>query len=135
MNAKSEKTSPAVDQAELDAAETEAAKPESGSAYIHVFGKPFTFEGETFEKLTFDWDTLTAADGLAIENELASTGRAVISPEFSGEYLIRMAARACKERRADGKRRLGIDAYRAMPMRDFAAIRGKARSFLLRAGS
>ena len=103
--------------------------------YSHTFKTPFMFEGETFERLIFDWQSLTAADALAIENELAAQGIAVVTPEFSGEYLLRMAARACTTRRADGKRFLGIDAYRTMPMRDYVAIRNRARSFLLRAES
>ena len=133
MSATKEKNTPAVDQQELDAAETAAVI--SNDTYTHTFAKPFTFEGETFETLTFDWDKLTAADGLAIENELASLGRAVITPEFSGEYLIRMAARACTTLRADGKRRLGVDAYRTMSLADYSRIRSRARSFLLHAGS
>jgi hypothetical protein len=47
--------------------------------------------------------------------------------EMSGEYQIRLAARACKER-------LGVDAFTAMPLRDFRRIRNRARSFLLSAG-
>lgn len=116
------------------AAELEDAE-NSRDAYIHLFKTPFIFEGETFEKLSFDWGSLTAADALAIENELAAQGIAVITPEFSGEYLLRMAARACTTFRADGKRRLGIDAYSAISMRDYVAIRNRARSFLLRAES
>lgn len=125
----------AVDERELDVAETEAKAATSVDTYTHIFDKPFTFEGETFEQLAFDWSKLTAADGLAIENELASMGRAVITPEFSGEYLIRMAARACTTLRSDGHRRLGVDAYRTMSLADYSRIRGRARSFLLRAGS
>ena len=133
MSVTKENKVPAVDEKEFDAAEAAAAT--SGDTYTHTFVKPFTFEGETFETLTFDWDKLTAADGLAIENELAAMGRAVITPEFSGEYLIRMAARACTTLRADGQRRLGVDAYRAMSLADYSRIRSRARSFLLRAGS
>lgn len=133
MSVEKTKNNAAVDERELDVAETEAAT--SVDTYTHIFAKPFTFEGETFEQLTFDWSKLTAADGLAIENELASMGRAVITPEFSGEYLIRMAARACTTLRADGHRRLGVDAYRTMSLADYSRIRSRARSFLLRAGS
>lgn len=103
------------------------------SAYKHELSAPFTFEGETFRELTFDFAKLTAADSLAIENEMAALNKSVLVPEFSGEYLLRMAVRACTVTRSDG-RRLGIDAFRALPLADYVRIRGRARSFLLRAG-
>lgn len=106
----------------------------SPDTYTHTFAKPWTFEGESFEALTFNFGKLTAADSLAIEAELSSLGQPTIIPEFSGDYLIRMAMRACIDRRSDG-RKLGVDAFRTLPMADYVRIRGRARSFLLRAGS
>ena len=38
--------------------------------YTHTFAKPFTYEGETHDKLSFDWTTLTGRDSLAIEAEI-----------------------------------------------------------------
>ena len=131
MENKKENTGTAlVDGRELDAAE-QAAR-DSAHSYTHVFDSPFEFEGESFGSLSFDWERLTGGDSLAIEREvLAVTGRPVVTPEFSGEYLIRMAVRACTTLRQDGKRKLGADAYRAMRMSDFNPIRNAARSFLL----
>lgn len=121
-----------IDEREYEAAVREA---ENGrDTYVHVFARPFTFEGESIDSLTFDFGTLTAADALTIESELAAQGRAVITPEFSGDFLMHMAMRACTYRRADG-RRLGIDAFRTLPLAAFIRIRGRARSFLLRAES
>ena len=119
----------AIDEKEFEAAMKEAEN--SVSHYTHEFAKPFTFEGETFETLSFDFGMLTAADSIAIEAELASIGRSVFAPEISGDYLLRMAMRACTDKRKDG-RKLGADAFLAMPLADFNKIRGKARSFLLR---
>lgn len=121
-----------VDEKEYEAAMEEAEQ--SQDVYVHVFSKPFTFEGESFASLSFDFGSLTAADSLAIESELNSIGQPTLVPEFSGDYLIRMAMRACTDRRADG-RKLGLDAFRTLPMAAYVKIRGKARSFLLRAGS
>ena len=121
----------AVPEEEYEAAVKEAEN--SQDVYKHVFTKPFVFEDESFDSLTFDFGSLTAADSLAIENEVAALGQAVITPEFSGEYLIRMAMRACTDRRKDG-RRLGVDAFKALPIAPFIRIRSRARSFLLRAG-
>lgn len=123
---------PVVDEAEYEAAVQEAEN--SQDTYVHTFSKPFTFEGESFDSLTFDFSKLTANDSLAIEAELTAQGQVLITPEFSGEYLIRMAMRACTARRNDG-RKLGIDAFRTLPMAAYVRIRGRARSFLLRAES
>ena len=113
--------------------EPDAEEAGSVDTYVHIFDKPFTFEGETFESLSFDFGALTAADSLAVERELADMGRRELAPETAGAYQIRLAARACTTRRADG-RRLGVDAYMAMPIAAYTRIRGRVRSFLLLAG-
>ena len=127
---------PAVNGAEFAAAET-AAKAEEGntSAYVHKLKKPFTFEGCTIEELSFDFDRLTGNDSLAIEDELQAMNKPVIVPTFSGQYLVRMAARACTTTLTspDGKsRRVGADVIQALPIGDYNRIRARARSFLLR---
>lgn len=113
---------------EINEKETEVkveTEKEAG-IYTHRFSKPFTFEEKTYKELSFDFEGLTGADSLSIENELASLGKVVVSPEFSGEYLIRLAVRACQEK-------IGADVFAAMPLRDYNKIRGKARSFLMNA--
>ena len=120
----------AVDPAEFAVAEAEAK--ESTGTYTHTFSRPFLVDGTPVEELTFDWAGLTAEDSLAIENELQMMGKAVIALEFSGEYLLRMAVRACTT--TVNGRRVGIDAFRRMPIADYNRIRGRARSFLLRLG-
>ena len=79
------------------------------SGYTHTFDTPFTFEGRTYDTLTFDFSKLSGDDDIAIENELQALGKPVVVAEMSGEYQIRLAARACKER-------LGVDAFTAMPL-------------------
>lgn len=112
-----------VDEKELDIAEEEAIV--SGMSYTHKFKKPFEFEGKTYTTLTFDWGNLTGRDALAIENELQSLGKAVIVPQFSGEYLIRMAAKACEQP-------IAADAFEFMGLGDYNKIRAEARSFLIK---
>ena len=126
-----EKTS-VVDESEIEAAMAEAVN--GTDQFTRTLRKPVHFEGEVFETLTFDFGRLTAADSLNIEAELAAMNRVVIVPEFSGDYLLRMAMRACTNRRKDG-RKLGIDFFQALSLGDYVKIRGKARSFLLAAGS
>lgn len=86
--------------------------------------RPFEFEGKSYETLHFDFGKLTGKDCLAIENELQMLGRGAVAPEFSGEYLIRFAARALDEN-------LGHDFIAALPAATFTKIRNRARSFLL----
>ena len=112
----------AINDKELNAAE-QAAKS-STTSYTHNFATPFEYEGKTYESLTFNWGALTGNDFLIIEGEISAMGKALISPEFSSEFLVRMASRACNAQ-------LGSDALAAMPIGDFNRIRGKARSFLL----
>lgn len=121
--------------AEAAAAIEQAAQSESDSfVYVHTFSRPFQWEGKTYEKLTFHWDTLTGADHLEIEFEMMKQGKTLVVPEFTGEYLCGMAVRACDELReiAPPARKIAMKAF---PLKDFSAICSKARSFLMRSES
>lgn len=119
-----EKNTTAVDETELEAAREEAREATTNLFEIE-FKKPVIYNGKEYSKLSFDFEKLTGMDGLAIEEELQMMNKAVIVPVMSGEYLIRMAARACTER-------IGSDIFNSMPFREFNRIRAAARSFLLR---
>lgn len=120
---------------EAAALESEARAEQDNGIYTHTFKRPFSYQGVTIEKLTFDWGKLTGEDHLAIENELLLKGKTLVTPEFTGEFLCGMATRACTDRNGDGFRILNMEVLKAMPMRDFQTICKKARAFLLRAGS
>jgi hypothetical protein len=98
---------------------------DSGLTYTHKFRKPFEYDGKQYREMTFDWVSLTGEDGLSIENEMQQLGKPVVVPTFSGEYLIRLAAKACTEK-------IGSDAFKQMPISDYNKIRNAARSFLLK---
>jgi len=117
------KTDVIIDADEFAVAEKEAEQ--SSYSYTHKFRKPYEYEGKSYEEMTFDWGKLTGNDGLSIENEMQQLGKTVIVPTFSGEYLIRLAARACSVP-------IGSDAFLNMPISDFNKIRSAARSFLLK---
>lgn len=122
-----------VNDAEFAAAE-QAAQKEDASVYTHRFKRPVTVEGCTIEELTFDFDRLTGADSLAIEDELQALNKPVIVPTFSGQYLTRVAARACTTplTAPDGRTRpVGADTIMGLPISDYNRIRSRARSFLL----
>lgn len=108
-------------------------EPNDGS-YTHTFKRPYTYQGTTLEELTFDWDSLTGNDYIAIENELLRRGKTLVTPEFTIEFLCGMAVRACTRRSEEGFRVLSVDMMGSMPMREFRTICNRARSFLLRAG-
>ena len=92
------------------------------NSFTFQFKEPFTFEGRTFETLTFDWSRLTGADSLAIENN---------QPAYTGDYLVGMAVRACTERDAGGNRVVTEQTLRALPLGAFRKICNAARDFLL----
>lgn len=110
----------------LDEVVAEAKNDEDSlETYTHVLRKPFTYEEKTYDELVFEWGKLTGRDSISIENEVLRLGRPYVSPEFSAEYLIRMAAKACTLP-------IGIDLLEALPLVEFNRIKSKARSFLLR---
>lgn len=130
------KTTTIPDTAEqAEKLEAEARSEDDVSTYTHTFKKPFTFEGVTYEKLTFNWDSLSGRDSVAIERELLRRGLTTVMAEFTPEYLAAMAARACTYRNDEGFRTITTDAVYAMPLREFRRICGAARRFLMRSES
>lgn len=106
------------------------AQPDAGT-YVHKLKKPFTRGGRTVEALTFDWDSLTGRDYDAIEGEIVRGGGTLILPEYTGLFLSHMAVRACTDRDEKGMRLVDKDFLNALPLREYKAILGKARFFLL----
>lgn len=124
---KKEQVSELEEMAQNAEALEQAAKQEpDAAAYTHRFKKPFTWEGRTYEKLTFNWGKLTGSDYLAVENEMLAQGKTLVTPEFSGDFLMGIAARACTSQ-------MNVQTLKKMPIRNFRTILGRARSFLLRA--
>lgn len=113
----------AVDEKELEAAREEAEKTDVAHLTVEL-KKPVTYNGKEYTELSFDFDALTGKDGLAIEDELNRLGKALIVPTLSGEYLIRMAAKACTVK-------IGADIFDVLPLKDYNRIRAAARTFLL----
>jgi hypothetical protein len=113
-----------VDPQEYDAAVAEANADSAPAAYVHHFKKPFEYNGKTYDELGFRFDDLTGEDSLAIEAELQAKGIMVVAPTFNGEYLMRVAARACTED-------IGTDGFKRMRIVDFERIRSRTRNFLM----
>lgn len=106
---------------------------DANTRYVHMFKTPVTINGTQHEKLTFDWGSLTGSDHLAIESEMLTHGKTLVTPAFTGEFLCGMAVRACTNRDKNNIRVLDQNSMKALPLRDFQAICNKARNFLLRA--
>lgn len=111
-----------MQEEELEQAKAEAEKAEN--LFSLELKKPLTYEGKVYNELSFDFDTLTGKDSLAVERELSLRGIQVAVPAFSGEYIIRIAAKACTSR-------VGSDAFELMSLKDYNRLRSKVRNFLM----
>mgnify|MGYP004515487849 CR=1 FL=1 len=100
------------------------ANGNDGVFTLHLV-RPIEHEGKTYTDLTFDFDSLSGNDSLAIERELQMLGHTVIVANFDSEYLIRVCVKACTEP-------LGIDALGKLSIRDFNRLRNTVRGFLSR---
>ena len=100
----------------------EQAAGNSG-VYIHKFKKPFTWEGVTYDALTFNFEGLKGSDLEAVEEEMSAAGQYAISPEYSVIYILRLAARAAG---------VHSSVIENLPLHDANVIRGKTKTFLLR---
>lgn len=113
-----------LDEKEVEAAER--AAEDAPGVYTLTLAKPFTYEDITADKLTFDFEGLTVADSLAVEQELVTLGKPVIVRELNGDYLLRIACRACETK-------VSVDFLMRLPIRAGNNLMSAVRSFLMRA--
>ncbi|MBR6873022.1 MAG: phage tail assembly protein [Ruminococcus sp.] len=99
-------------------------KTEDTSFVTIELKKPISYNDKEYTELTFDFDALTGSDSLAIEDELMALGKSALVPALSSEYLIRFAAKACKEP-------IGSDIFLGMNIKDYQRVRNAAKNFLL----
>ena len=124
-----EKKSTVIEQdpKELELAEQKAKEEAAKDTAVRFTLKllsPIEYEGTTYEKLRFDFSEITGADSLNIETELNSQGIVLISPSYQTPYLMRVCARACAEK-------VDPELFMKFKLRDFLALRNKARNFLM----
>lgn len=115
------------DEKEQDLAEQEARKDAEVNTAVKFTLKlinPVQYEGREYKEFRFNFENLGGADHLNIETELNSMGIVVITPSYQTQYLMRMCARACEER-------VDVDLLTKLKLRDFLALRNKARNFLM----
>ena len=117
MNADEAKTAEQVvgsDAAALD--------EQTDGIYTHALSAPVLYDGKTYSELTFDFDSLTGGDSLDVMDELMRKGHAVLMKSVDDFYLMKMCARACKEK-------VGDDIFRMMKPRDLNRILNVSRRF------
>lgn len=69
------------------------AEPEK-SEFVITFGKPYTFEEETFTEIDLSAiENITAADMIATQKQMAKGGSVDVLPEMSVQYACIIAAR------------------------------------------
>lgn len=116
-----------IDPEEMAAAE-EAAKTAEDIVHYDL-SRPIDYAGKHYEYFDLDFEKLTGKDCLTIEREVeVTTGKNVVVPALNSEYLVRFVAHASADP-------VGADVIYALKAKDFMAITGKARSFLLASGS
>lgn len=99
--------------------------------YTHILQKPLERDGQQYKTLSFNYSNLTGRDNLSIERDiLAEFGKLVAVPEYTPEYLVNMAARACTERNEQGSPFVNVPLLLDLPLRDFKEICASARRFL-----
>ena len=87
--------------------------------------KPLDYNGHTYEELHFDLENLTGKDSMEVEAELIQRKKgAVIVGALNNDYLMGIAAKACKEP-------IGSDAFMALSLKDFNRVKDAVRNFLL----
>ena len=115
------------DPKELELAEQKAkeeAEKDTAVKFTMKLITPIEYEGTTYKELKFDFSNITGADSLNIEAELNAQGVVVISPSYQSPYLIRLCARACSIP-------IDVDLIKRFKLRDYLALRNKARNFLM----
>ena len=115
------------DPKEMELAEQKAkeeAEKDTAVKFTYRLITPVEYDGKKYTELKFDFSEITGADSLNIEAELNSQGIVVISPSYQSPYLVRLCARACSEK-------IDVDLIKRLKLRDYLALRNKARNFLM----
>lgn len=89
--------------------------------YVIVFNKPYTFEGQVYEKIDLGGlDNLTAADMMAANKVLDRSGSISFLPEMSLQYAVIIASKATK---------LPIEFFNGMHPKEAVKVKNRVVSF------
>ncbi len=115
-----------INEEELQQAQNEAN--DAKSTFVLKFKRPISYNGKDYTELAFDFESLTGRDSLEVEKELTRSGVQIVAPAFNGEYIVRIAARACTVQ-------VGYDVVYEMSITDYNKLRSAVRNFLMRSES
>lgn len=87
----------------------------------HKFSKPYSFDGDSFEKIDLDLDALTGDDMLTAEREFTAAGGFGAMMETSKGYLAILAAKAAK---------VPAEFINGLPAKEFSKITLAVQTFL-----
>lgn len=94
-------------------------------AVTYTLKKPITYDGREYTEFTFDFYKMTGRDYIAAEESINAEGSLVLAPEFSSNYMGKIAARA-----AD----VNAGVLESLSYHDFQEIKNMARNFMLNGG-
>lgn len=88
----------------------------------YTFNPPYVFEGDTFEKIECDLDSLKGSDIAAVKRQFAQMGNFAAVPSADSEFCALILARLCKQ---------PLEFFNEMPARDYCALTQEVSNFLL----
>ena len=101
--------------------DTNTTAPEERDFVIH-FGKPYTFEEETFTEIDLSGlENITAADMIATQKQMTKGGTVDMLPEMSLQYACIIAARIT------GK---PIEFFTGLPAREAVKLKNVVSGFI-----
>ena len=104
--------------------------PDTAAApYVIRLRRPIQYDGQKIEELHFDFDSLTGLDSREVQRELNRKGISVLVQSVTEEFMRPMAARACTDELADG-RKIGADIFDLMTVGDVNKVIARLRRFL-----
>lgn len=112
------------EEVKVTSEEVEAVKRElRADVFTYNLRKPIEWEGCVYASLTFDFGSLTGADCMKIEHELAERKIIVPVPQISTDFQLLYAVRACLEP-------VGDDMFLSLPAKDFQSIMNHVKAYL-----
>lgn len=86
----------------------------------YEFTKPYEFEGEKYEEIEIDLESLKGEDITAVKKQFHAMGHRSLTPIFDTDYCALVAARASKQK---------IEFFSEMPAKDYLVITAMVTDF------
>lgn len=87
-----------------------------------TFSKPYEFEGETYEDIEFDLDSLKGSDISAVKRTFSNAGGYSPVPATDSDFCALILARVTKK---------PVEFFTEMPAKDYCALTQRVSNFLL----